>query len=179
MPVLIGAVVIVGALCLLDLLLTFGVIRRLREHTEMLAREKPGGGVDAIGLTAGEAPTTFTATDDEGAAVRGPSGLRVVAVFSTSCSICPKRAPAFVDYVRQHLVGRDEVLAVVVGQSAESVPYLADLADVARVCTEPAGGPIGRAFAVRGYPAFFALDPAGTVRWSGYDPATLPAPAAV
>jgi hypothetical protein len=178
MPVLIGAVVIVGALCLLDLLLTFGVIRRLREHTEMLARSQPGD-LGAIGLTAGESPGTFAATDRDGAAVRGPSGLRVVAVFSTSCSICPKRAPAFVDYVRQHLVGRDEVLAVVVGQSAESVPYLADLADVARVCTESAGGPIGRAFAVRGYPAFFALDAAGTVRWSGYDPATLPAPAAV
>lgn len=178
MAVLIGAVVIVGALCLLDLLLTFGVIRRLREHTQMLARNSPDT-LGAIGLAAGEAPEAFTATDGEGAAVDGPSGLRVVAVFSTSCSICPKRAPAFVDYVRAHLVGRDEVLAVVVGQSAESVPYLADLTQVARVCTEPPDGPIGHAFAVRGYPAFFALDAAGTVLWSGYDPAALPAPAAV
>ena len=178
MAVLTGAVVIVGALCLLDLLLTFGVIRRLREHTEMLARNQPDA-LGAIGLAAGEAPATFAATDDDGVAVGGPSGLRVVAVFSTSCSICPKRAPAFVDYVREHRVRRDEVLAVVVGQSAESVPYLADLTGAARVCTESADGPIGRAFAVRGYPAFFALDAAGTVRWSGYDPAALPAPAAV
>ena len=36
MPILIAAVVVVGCLCLLDLLLTFGVIRRLREHTSML-----------------------------------------------------------------------------------------------------------------------------------------------
>jgi hypothetical protein len=181
MAVLIGAVVLVGALCLLNLLLTFGVIRRLREHTEMLARNSPGalGALGAIGLTAGESPETFSATDDEGAVVRGPSGLRVVAFFSTSCSICPKRAPAFVDYVRGQLVGRDEVLAVVVGQSADSVPYLAQLTEVARVSTESPDGPAGRAFAVQGYPAFFALDAAGTVVWSGYDPAALPAPAAV
>ena len=179
MAVLIGAVVIVGALCLLDLLLTFGVIRRLREHSEMLARSQSGGGGEVIGLTAGKAPEAFTATDGEGAPVRGPSGLRVVAFFSTSCSICPKRAPAFIDYVRGHQVGRDEVLAVVVGQSAEPVPYLADLADVARVSAESLDGPVRRAFAVQGFPAFFALDAGGTVLWSGYDPAALPAPAAV
>lgn len=178
MAVLIAAVVIVGALCLLDLLLTFGVIRRLREHTELLARSQPAG-VDVIGLPAGTAPPAFTATDGDGAAVRGPSGLRVVAFFSTSCSICPKRAPAFVDYVRGHPVGRDEVLAVVVGQTAESVPYMADLTDVARVCTESADGALERSFAVRGFPAFFVLDAGGTVLWSGYDPAALPAPAAV
>jgi hypothetical protein len=144
----------------------------------MLARNQPDA-LGVIGLTAGEAPETFNAIDDEGAAVRGPSGLRVVAFFSTSCSICPKRAPAFVDYVRGHLVGRDEVLAVVVGQSTASVPYLAQLTDVARVCTESPDGPASHAFAVRGYPAFFALDAGGTVLWSGYDPAALPAPAAV
>jgi hypothetical protein len=178
MTVLVGAVVVVGALCLLDLLLTFGVIRRLREHTELLGRNQPGE-PPAIGLPAGQAPAPFTAADDEGAPVQGPSGLRVVAVFSTSCSICPKRVPGFVDYVRGHRVERGEVLAVVVGQSAASVPYLADLTDVARVCTESADGPIGRAFAVAGYPAFFVLDAAGTVRWSGFDPSSLPAPAAV
>ena len=37
MPIVIAAVTIVGVLCVLDLLLTFGVIRRLREHTAMLA----------------------------------------------------------------------------------------------------------------------------------------------
>jgi len=37
MAILSAAVVVVGLLCLTDLLLTFGVIRRLREHTEQLA----------------------------------------------------------------------------------------------------------------------------------------------
>src|SRR5579863_6492123 len=180
MTALIAAVVIVGLLCLLDLLLTFGVIRRLREHSEMLARITPGaagGGADVIGLAAGQTPEAFAATDDQGADVLGPAGLSVVAFFSPNCSICPKRAPAFIDYVRGHLVGRHDVLAVIAGQETDSVPYLADLSAVARVCAEPMDGPVGHAFAVRGFPAFFLLDAAGTVLWSGYDPSALPAPA--
>jgi len=176
--VLIGAVAVVGVLCLIDLLLTFGVIRRLREHTAMLARYQPG--VDQVtGLTAGGAPEAFTATDNEGAVVQGPPGLSVVAFFSASCSVCPKRVPAFIDYLREHPVGRSEVLAVVIAPASESVPYLADLAEVARVCAEPPGGAVERAFAVQAFPAFFVLDAAGTVRGSSYDPAALPAPVAV
>lgn len=178
MAVLAGAVVIVGVLCLIDLLLTFGVIRRLREHTELLAGSQPGAD-HVIGLAAGEVPTAFTATDSEGAELRGPSGLSVVAFFSPSCSICPKRAPVFIDYVRQHPVRRDEVLAVIVGQPTDSVPYLADLTEVARVCTEPPESAIGLAFGVQGVPAFFVLEPGGTVLGSGFDPSALPAPAAV
>jgi hypothetical protein len=178
MAVLIAAVIVVGVLCVLDLLLTFGVIRRLREHSELLARSQPGS-VDVIGLPPGQAPAPFTAVDSSGRAVGGPSGLSVVAFFSTSCSICPKRAPVFVDYVRGHLVGRDEVLAVVAGGAEQPPSYLADLAAVARVCTESSDGPLSRSFAVRGFPAFFVLDAAGMVVWSGYDPAALPAPAVV
>ena len=37
MAILGAAIVVMGLLCLIDLLLTFGVIRRLREHTEQLA----------------------------------------------------------------------------------------------------------------------------------------------
>jgi hypothetical protein len=178
MVVLIGAVVVVGVLCLIDLLLTFGVIRRLREHTAMLARFQSGG--DRVtGMTAGGTPEAFTATDSEGAVMQGPPGLSVVAFFSASCSVCPKRVPAFVDYVREHPVGRNGVLAVVVAQASDSVPYLADLAEVARVCAELPDGPIGQAFAVQAFPAFFVLDAGGTVRGSSYDPAALPAPVAV
>ena len=178
MPVLIGAVVVVGVLCLIDLLLTFGVIRRLREHTTMLAGFQPGGD-HVTALAAGGTPEAFTATDNEGAVVQGPPGLSMVAFFSASCSVCPKRVPAFVDYVREHPVGRNEVLAVVIAQDSESVPYLVELAEVARVCAEPPGGSIGRAFAVQAFPAFFVLDAAGTVLGSSYDPAALPAPVAV
>jgi Redoxin len=174
MAALTGAVVVVGTLCLLDLLLTLGVIRRLREHTAMLARTRPSEPL-AIGLPPGKSPEPFMATTTEGADVSGPAGLSVVAFFSTSCPVCPKQAPVFVDYLRAQALKRDEVLAVVTGQAAASVPYFADLADVAHICTEPPDGEIGTAFGVRGFPAFFVLDAAGIVTASDFDPAALPA----
>lgn len=42
-PVLIAAVILAGAVCLTDLLLTFGAIRRLREHTVMLGEARGAG----------------------------------------------------------------------------------------------------------------------------------------
>lgn len=174
MPVLIAAVAITALLCLIDLLLTFGVIRRLREHTELLA-ESRGHDIAVIGLPAGQAAEPFTATTTDGAPVSGPAGLHMVAFFSPRCSICPKRVPAFTDYLRANRLRRDEVL-VVIGESAEPVPYLDQLTAVAQVCTEPADGPLGKAFGVEGYPAFCLLDADGAVHATGFDPAELPAP---
>jgi len=178
MPVLTGAVVVVGALCLLDLILTFGVIRRLREHTALLS-ESRFDGPPVLGLSVGETPDTFTSVTTDGEPLSGPAGFRVTAFFSSSCSICPERVPKFVDYLRENQVGRESVLAVVVGSASEPVPYLDRLAEVARVCTEPNGGSLASAFKVTGYPAFGLLDADGAMLASGYDPAALPTPVAI
>ena len=103
----------------------------------------------------------------------------MAAFFSSSCSVCPERVPAFVDYLRENHVERNGVLAVVLGSPGEPVPYLDRLADVARVCVEPDDGELARAFKVTGYPAFCLLDADGAVLATGYDPAALPAPVAV
>lgn len=177
MTVLTGAVALVGALCLLDLLLTLGVIRRLREQATMLTLPRltaePG-----IGLGAGQAPAPFSVTGADGTAVTGPAGLRVVAFFSTTCQACPAGVRAFIGYLRAHPVDEAEVLVVVTGEGADSAPYLADLAEVGHVHAEPTDGPLSEAFAVRMVPAFFTLDAAGTVVATSYDPAALPTPAA-
>ena len=77
MPLLIAAIIVVGCLCLLDLLLTFGLLRRLREHAELLAGGMPAS--PPPGLTAGEQPAAFTAVSTSGQAVSGPAGLRLAA----------------------------------------------------------------------------------------------------
>jgi Redoxin len=177
MSVLSAAVIIVGALCLLDLLLTLGVIRRLRDQAAMFDRIRSGE-QPLLGLAAGKTPAPFKATSAEGAAVRGPAGLSLVAFFAASCPACPKRVPAFAEYLRTHRIGRDEALAVVTGQTAESVAYLGDLAAVANVCIQPHDGSVGQAFGVQRFPAFFLLDADGTIVASGYDPAALPVLAA-
>lgn len=183
MTVLISACAFVGVLCLVDLLLTLGVIRRLREHTAIFARipqlqpDLAESGVTT--LADGEAPQGFRATTSDGMEVTGPGGLRVVAFFSTTCPMCRERAPAFIDYLRARVVGRDDVLVVVAGEADEPPSYLSALAELAHVCMEAHGGPVGRAFAVQGYPGFFLLDPAGIVVTSCYDPTVLPTPATV
>ena len=56
MPLLIGGVVLAVALTLLNLVLTIGVIRRLREHTGLLSAR--GGATDVM-LDVGETPGRF------------------------------------------------------------------------------------------------------------------------
>ena len=177
MTVLTTAVAVVGALCLLDLLLTFGVIRRLREHTTMLAGVRDPG---PIGLATGQSPGSFSAVTTAGHLVTDDDGLRVVAFLSASCSACPERVPPFVDYVTSHHIGRDGVLAVVVKDAArDDPPYLPALTEAVQVCIEPDGGELARAFRVQGFPVFCVLDEAGALLASGYDPSVLSQPAPV
>jgi hypothetical protein len=176
MPIVIAALVFVGGLCLLDLLLTFGVIRRLREQSEMLATRLSSR--QPTGLSAGTAPGSFSAVTTTGELVRDAPGLRLVAFFS-KCPACPERVPPFAEYLRNHRVSRDGVLAVSVGSGSDPQPYLAELAPLAQICVEPEDGPVVRAFEVTGFPWFFLLDADGVVIENGYDPAQLPKPATV
>lgn len=176
MTIVIAAVALVAALCLLDLLLTFGVIRRLREHTALLAGVRDPG---PIGLEAGQSPGAFSAVTTAGDLVDNTTGLRVVAFFSTSCSACPERVPPFAEYLRSHSIGRDSVLAVVSGTTGAVPPYLDQLTEVAQVCIESADGDVARAFRVLGFPLFCVLDPDGVLIASGYEPSVLSEPAHV
>lgn len=163
---------VVGLLCLADLLLTFGVLRRLREHAEQLA----GFRQDTVvtDLAAGEVLAPFTALGTTGEQLTGPIGLRLVAFFSAGCSACPEQAPVFVDYLGENHIARDEVLVVIASSQAEPVGYAEQLAAVAPVSVEPPGGELETAFKVRGYPAFCLLDATGSVSAASHDPAALP-----
>jgi hypothetical protein len=180
-PIVIAAVAVVGALCLLDLLLTFAVIRRLREHTAMLADTRGQGlaGPAVIGLSPGEAPGAFSAVTLDGQQVDEGAALQVVAFLSTACSICPERVPPLLEYLAANNVDRASALAVVVGHDGKPAPYQAALAEFAQICVEQEDGEIATAFKVAGYPAFCVRAADGTVLASGYDPASLPEPALV
>ncbi|HET7018614.1 MAG TPA: hypothetical protein VFI65_32145 [Streptosporangiaceae bacterium] len=172
MTLLAAAVIFVGCLCLLDLLLTFGVLRRLREHATLLASIPAG---QDPGLAPGGRPAPFTALSTTGQAISGPSGLRIAAFFSTSCSVCPGTIAPFVQYVKSAGLHPDNVLAVVAAE-ADAKDYLVGLSGVASVCLEPHGGSLGHAFQIKGYPAFFLLDSDGVVVFAAVDPATVPKP---
>jgi hypothetical protein len=177
MAILTAAVIVVGVLCLIDLLLTFGVIRRLREHEEMISKSGPAAMPPAIGLLPSEHAAEFTAVTAGGDLLNGAPGLRMAAFFSAMCPVCPERVEPFLGYLGGHQIAPHSVLAVVVAPGGDPPPYLDRLAAAARICLEQEDGELAKAFKVQGFPAFCLLDGDGAVVASGYDPANLPAPA--
>jgi hypothetical protein len=179
MAVLIAAVVLVGLLGLVNLVFSFGLIRRLREHTEILDKlsQRGSAGVPvALMLEAGGAVTDFdTRTADGERLSRGDLvGTTLVGVFSPGCSACEAQVGQFVDYASTHPGGRSQALAVVVGEETNSAPYVERLEAAARVVRESWNGPVSTALAVRGFPAFALVD-GDLVRVSGSEVGALPA----
>src|SRR5690606_15281359 len=101
MPVVVSLVIVVGAICLLDLVLTVGVIRRLREHSTLIS-ELGGGRMPVPMLQDGETADAFEAVATTGEVVSrdGLSGNTLVGVFSPDCSACKERLPGFIRLAR-------------------------------------------------------------------------------
>lgn len=157
MQYLIAAVVIVGMLCVLNLLLTYGVVRRLREHGELLAQGPAAmpAPLAGVGSVVGEF-TAITVDGDELVADDLAAGT-LVGFFSLGCSGCLRELPRFVDAAAAHPGGPGRVLAVVIGGDEDAAEQVAALSPTARVVVAPPGAEIEKAFGVQGYPAFALL----------------------
>ncbi|MBQ1159495.1 hypothetical protein KBZ21_15485 [Streptomyces sp. A73] len=153
MPVLTAALICVGALCILDLVLTLGVVKRLREHTEMLSTVEAAPGRKAsIGV--GEEVGDFTAAtvDGEPLAREDLGDGTLVAFFSPTCQPCKEKLPKFIEFASSLPGGRDRVLAAVIGRTEEAATLNAALSPVARVVNEEYDGPLSSAFQATAYP---------------------------
>ncbi|MFF4623418.1 TlpA family protein disulfide reductase [Nonomuraea jabiensis] len=159
MPYLIVAVVLVGVLCLLNLLLTVGVIRRLRKQAASAASLPPM----EEGLAIGEKIPEFAATTTGGEPISDEliEGPALIGFFSPSCQPCRELMPRFIDHARRSPAA---VLAVVVTDSdKEAVADVERLAEVARVVVEVPHAAIQSAFRVTGYPTVFEIGADGRV----------------
>ncbi|MFI6689996.1 TlpA family protein disulfide reductase [Streptomyces sp. NPDC050485] len=160
MSFLIPAVALVGALCVLDLVLTLGVVKRLREHTEMLASNSA---VDTYTINVGEQVGEFTASSVDGEEVTHQ--LRqddtLVAFFSPTCGPCRDKLPKFVDHVERGGITRDRVLVTVVGDAEESRGFIEQLRPIARVVCERSDGELTAAFKVKAFPTVLKVSPDG------------------
>lgn len=159
MYVLTAAVVLAGLLCALNLLLTVGVIKRLREHSEQLAADAAGETPPALGI--GEEVGEFTTTTTEGLTIDRDqlSGETLVAFFSPNCTPCKKKLPEFVAYAQGFPGGRRRVLAVVSGRAEGWERFVEDLGPVAMVVQEDYNGPMGDAFRMKAFPSLFVVAP--------------------
>ncbi|MEV0403892.1 TlpA disulfide reductase family protein [Actinoallomurus sp. NPDC050550] len=174
MPYVVAALIILAVVCLLNLLLTYGIIRRLRAQS---------GGHDPaedLMLPANAVVPEFTARTTTGDTVsRSTVSGGVIAFFSPGCGACEVQLPRFVDLART-LAGDEDrpVLAVLHGDEEETREHLAALTQVTDVVVEQTDGPIGTAFDVSGYPTFALIDTDGKITASSFAVNRLPLPAA-
>ncbi|WP_067830078.1 TlpA family protein disulfide reductase [Actinomadura kijaniata] len=164
MPYLVAAVVLLAVLSLFNLLLTLGVVRRLRRRE---------GETDLI-LPAGAAVPEFAAVTAAGETLtRDSLSGAVVGFFSPDCGACEAQLPKFAQLAAGH-----RAVAVLHGGEAETRAHRAVLGEAAEVVVEETGGPMGKAFAVSAYPTFALVGPDGTVTASSFDVDRLPLPRA-
>ncbi|WP_159942293.1 MULTISPECIES: hypothetical protein [unclassified Nocardiopsis] len=154
------AVVLVGALGLVNLLLSIGVVRRLRQHTELL-EERPSSteeDVPASAVSVGTPVGELRATSTRGAELSfgADTDRLVVAFLSPDCSPCRKRLPLLLDYAARHPDAR--VLAVVVEEDGTEEEMVDRLEPAVPVVVQPWEGPLPRLFDIQGTPAFVTLE---------------------
>jgi hypothetical protein len=174
MTYLAAAVVLVGAVSAVNLVLVLAVVRRLREAPGPAQSRGPA---PRPVLPPGARPGPSQTVTDDGEPV-GSESLAgcLVGFFTPQCSLCHERLPEFVAYAHRVGLRRAAVLAVLVGEPEQTTALWDNLAPIARIVHEPhGGGPLYRAFAVTGLPAFCLLDTDGVIVASGTDLAAFPA----
>ncbi|MEV4576761.1 TlpA disulfide reductase family protein [Nonomuraea jabiensis] len=172
---LVAIVALVSVLTVLNLLLTFGVIRRLREHTELLAgRATPIVG-ETPSLPVGRQVGDFAATTTDGEPVARAllAGDTLVAFLTPGCEPCEESLPHLVEAAKKWPGGRRNTLVVVTGRRDRAADHVERLAPVARVVVEAPDGPIATGFGVTAYPLFGVVDSSGQVLRSETAPAAL------
>lgn len=151
MPYLVVAVALVGVLCLLNLLLLFGVIRRLREQSSML---KPPSLTLPVGEAVGDFSAVTTTRETVSTDTLGDGTL--VGFFSSTCQPCHEKLPDFVAFAETTTVRALAVVATAPDEGADMISALGSVADV--VVVESLSSPVAKAFDVRGTPAFVTVE---------------------
>lgn len=158
MAVLTAAVIVLAFACAGNIVLTLGIVRRLR------SQPAPGAVFAPPRLTAGVLVPEFHAQTAGGEQISG-SGLLgeryVLGFFSTSCSSCREHAPEFLAYAVTERLDPARVIAVVQGSPEEAAAFAAEYLGPLAVVAEPDGGPVARSLMVSSFPQFYVVAPDG------------------
>ncbi|MBE1491458.1 TlpA family protein disulfide reductase [Plantactinospora soyae] len=180
MRIVVAALVLLTALTLLNLLLTFGVIRRLRQ-SPMAAGGPPHT------LAVGAPVPEFTAPDAEGgtvtaAALRDGGGL--VMFLAPDCSGCQEQLPAVREKLAEAADGALRIVVVLTRLRPSAEPDATAVAALEAalgiapeqviLVREELDGPVQSAFRVAAFPAFYLFDDTGRVVHAGNGAADLP-----
>ncbi|WP_377272712.1 hypothetical protein [Peterkaempfera sp. SMS 1(5)a] len=103
MPYLVTLVVLLTVLGLVNLTLTVGVIRRLREHTDKLAAQADAAAGRKAVLAEGESAAPFRTLSTDGSDVSRDliTEPTLIGAFSPGCEACHEALPDFVAMARR------------------------------------------------------------------------------
>lgn len=164
------AVVLVGALGLLNLLLSLAIVRRLR------ASEAAGGPPPVSGLAQGISMPAFEATARDGSAVTAgvfaDGGLLIF--LRARCHWCWEKLPAMGAYIRTSGYAPDRVLFVVIEDGEVPAEHWRQLEPLGAVVAEGVGGALSELFQIRATPAYGLIGPGAAIGPWATDPASLP-----
>ncbi|MBD0746627.1 hypothetical protein [Streptomyces sp. CBMA152] len=180
MPVLTAAVVVLTVLCLLNLTITLGVVRRLREQSAQRPghdEETPESGRLQPGTEIAE--FSVSATDGTVLSRAGLEDTTLIGVFSPECPPCVDAVPEFVAYARAMSGGRERALARVLAKGEAGAGMVDQLLDVAAVVKGADADTVMAALAARALPTVYLVDRHGKVLASGSRATRLPLPSAV
>jgi uncharacterized membrane protein YphA (DoxX/SURF4 family) len=134
------------------------ILRKFGEQSERLRMNMEGvTNPEPIMMTADQQVGRFEVTTADGATLTAGDlrGTTLVGFLSPTCPACAESRPGFV--LRAMESGREQTIAVLVGDDETTRALHDRLAGVARVVIEPLNGSLARAFKVDGFPAFALL----------------------
>lgn len=153
MIVLATAVTLFGALSLLNLLLTLGLARRLRQSSSLLRPADAELLLPRLGLGA---PLPLADRVGQG------SRPLLVGFFSAGCKACPDHVAPFRAYAEGF---PGEAVAILEGGPEADAKYGPGLGDGIRLVSNATEGePLSVAFGLRAWPSFVIVDETGRVR---------------
>lgn len=172
MPLMKLSILAIAIFCVLNLLLTYGVIRRLRLHSERLARQETAFKPSRMAVR-----STFVAKAVGGREISYDTlrGSRVVAFLSPGCRPCEELLPKLARAIKTSGVSPDQVFAVISsGEDGEGEDaYLERLAPISTVVSRDQASIVAAAFGVRGYPFICSVSRDGSLTDLGRDERTL------
>ena len=166
MAFVVSGFIVVGGLCLLNMLLTFGVLRRLREHSAQLAEIPDFSMDDGPGYSAkfiGRPLSGFSARAIDGTLVSSESltgNAGMIAVLRIGCGPCHEQLPGFVAWASNTDA---TATALVTGAESDAREMTDRLAKVSVVVAGREADELAEALGINVFPTFLEIDSTGVV----------------
>lgn len=167
MLLLAGGLAVVAIATALNLLLSVGLIHRLREVHRAMMEWSERVSINSLrsGLRQGEPLPEFSATTSSGSPLTreimmGDSWL--LGFFAGSCGSCRVELPRLTDIVRE-ADSRFKSLVVIDGSAHQSADLLEMATPVGATVLEEDNGTLSNLFGVRFFPTFFLTDREGRI----------------